>query len=76
LAMKSMAPFSAASTLPAVSVASVTEPGATAGMGRSGGPPGLDPPTSTLIRRALSLVATQLRKKAAQSAFGALLPMP
>ena len=41
-----------------------------------GGPPGLEPPTATLIFRAFGLVATQLRKNAAQSAFFALSAMP
>src|SRR5690606_3611177 len=76
LAMKSMAPLSCARVAPAASDCSVTEPGSTAGMGRSVGPPGLDPPTSTLILRASSLRATQSRKKAAHSGLAALALMP
>ena len=54
----------------------MTEPSAPGGTGRSGGPPGFEPPTATSISRAVSLVATQLRKNAAQSAFFALAAIP
>ena len=45
-------------------------------MGRSAGPPGFEPPTVTLILRAFALVATQLRKNAAQSACFAFAAIP
>ena len=59
--MKSIAPFASATTFPAASVSLVTDPSAAAGTGRSVGPPGFEPPTSTLICRAVSFVATQLK---------------
>ena len=74
--MKSIAPLSFATTFPAASVCAVVEPGLTLGIGRFGGPPGFEPPTSTLILRGSRFVATQLRKNAAQSAFFALAAMP
>ena len=49
---------------------------ATAGMYASAGPIGCDPPISTPISRARLSVATQLRKKAAQSAFLAFAAIP
>jgi hypothetical protein len=54
----------------------VTEPSSTGGIARSVGPPGFEPPTSTLIWRAASFVATQSKKNAAQSACSALAAMP
>src|SRR5437867_2260191 len=72
LAMKSMAPFSFAITLPAASVCAIADPGFTFGIAKLGGPPGLEPPTLTLILRALGFVATQFRKNAAQLACFAL----
>ena len=74
--MKSIAPFDSATNFPAASVSLVTEPSSTGGIARSVGPPGFEPPTSTLICRAASLVATQLKKNAAQSACSALAAMP
>src|SRR5580765_3601899 len=74
--MKSIAPFCEATTLPAASVCVVTEFGFVVGIGRFGGPPGFEPPTATLILRAFGFVATQFRKKAAQSACGALAAIP
>src|SRR5512135_2162075 len=76
LAMKSIEVPALPTTGPAASVSFVIEPAVTDGMVASAGPPGLEPPTVTSIWRALSLVATQLRKKAAQSAFLALAAMP
>src|SRR5688500_13480226 len=63
-------------TGPAVSVSFVIEPSAADGTGSPDGPPGLEPPTVTSICRAVSFVATQLRKTAAQSAFLALAAIP
>src|SRR4029453_476724 len=74
--MKSIAPLSLPACAPAVSVSLVTEPAAAGGTGRSGGPPGFEPPTATSIFRAFSLVAPQVRKNAAQSAFLALAAIP
>ena len=54
----------------------VTEPAATVGILASAGPPGFDPIPSTLICRAVSFVAAQLKKNAAQSACLALAAMP
>ena len=76
LAMKSIAPLSCATCAPAASVSFVTDPSAAGGTGRSVGPPGFEPPTVTSIWRAASLVATQLKKNAAQSAFAALAAIP
>src|SRR4029450_5397571 len=74
--MKSIAPLSLPTCAPAASVSFVTEPAAAGGTGRSGGPPGLEPPTATSISRAFSLGATQLKKNAAQSAFLAWAATP
>jgi hypothetical protein len=76
LAMKSMAPLSLPIAAPASRVLAVTVFFATAGMYASDGPIGCEPPTLTAMSRAWLLVATQLRKNAAQSAFFALAPMP
>ena len=54
----------------------VTEPAATVGTEASTGPPGFDPIPSTLICRAVSFVAAQLKKNAAQSACLALAAIP
>ena len=75
-AMKSIAPFAFATSPPAASVSLITDPGAAGGIARFVGPPGFDPPTETSICRALSFVATQLKKKAAQSACFAFVAMP
>src|SRR4051794_8472091 len=73
--MKSIAPLSFVTSAPAFSVSLVI--GAVAcGTDASGGPPGFEPPTATSIWRALSLVATQFRKNAAQSAFFAFAAIP
>src|SRR6476660_1663389 len=74
--MKSIAPFALATSAPEERVSLVTDPAATAGIARSAGPPGFEPKPFTLISRALSFVATQLKKKAAQSACFALFAMP
>src|SRR4029450_3814266 len=76
LAMKSMAPFSLAITLPAASVCAIADPGFTFGIAKLGGPPGLEAPTVPLILRALGFVATQFRKNAAQLACFALAAIP
>src|SRR5689334_6538451 len=76
LAMKSIAPLALPMVAPAASVAAVTLPSLTGGMYASAGPIGCEPPTLTAMSRACWLVATQLRKNAAQSAFLALLLMP
>src|ERR1035437_3134126 len=75
-AMKSIAPLALETWAPTASESLVTAPAAAGGIGRSAGPPGLEPPIATLIWRAVALVATQSRKKAAQSAFFALAAMP
>src|SRR5512135_2822697 len=75
-AMKSIELPALPTTGPAVRVSFVTEPAVTEGIVESAGPPGLDPPIATSISRALSLVPTQLKKNAAQSAFFALAAMP
>src|SRR3954471_14047931 len=74
--MKSIAPFCLATTLPAASVRDVVEPGFTFGIGRLGGPPGFEPPTVTLIRRAFGLVAIQFKKNAAQPGCFAFAAIP
>ncbi len=74
--MKSIAVPASPTTAPAASVSFVTEPSAADGISRSPGPPGFEPPTSTRIWRAASFVATQSRKNAAQSAFGASAAIP
>src|SRR5439155_25620929 len=51
-AMKSIAPLSLDTSAPAASVSLVTDPDVAWGTGRSGGPPGFDPPTATSISRA------------------------
>src|SRR6185369_8243086 len=76
LAMKSIELPALPTTGPAARVSLVTEPSVTAGIVESAGPPGLEPPMATSILRASSLLATQLRKKAAQSAFLALAAIP
>src|SRR5512138_106521 len=76
LAMKSIEVPALPTTGPAASVSFVTDPAVTDGIAASAGPPGLEPPTVTSICRALSLVATQLRKNAAQSAFFAFAAIP
>src|ERR1044072_5269374 len=76
LARKSIEVPSLPTTGRAASVSFVTEPEATEGIVASAGPPGLEPPTATSISRALSLVAIQFRKNAAQSAFFALAAIP
>ena len=73
--MKSIAPLSFATSAPAANVSLVTA-AAAFGRVRSGGPPGFEPPTATSISRALSFVATQLKKNAAQSAFFAFAEIP
>src|SRR6185436_10634847 len=75
-AMKSIDPLSLPMVAPASSVAAVIEPSFTGGMYASDGPIGCDPPTDTSMSRAFWLVATQLRKNAAQSAFGAFALIP
>ena len=74
--MKSIAPFSVATTLPAASVCAVTVPGFGSGIGRFAGPPGFEPPTVTSILRAFAFVAIQLKKNAAQSACFAFAAIP
>ena len=76
LAMKSMIPFSAATTCAAASVSFVMEPSAAGGMVRSAGPIGAEPDLVTLMARASGLVPTQSRKNAAQSGFLALAAIP
>src|SRR3954452_19393670 len=75
-AMKSIAPFCAATTLPAARVCEINEPFFVTGTGRFGGPPGFEPPTLTFSLRAAGLVATQLKKNAAQFACFAFAAMP
>src|ERR1041384_763987 len=74
--MKSIELPALPTTGPAASVSFVTEPAVTEGIVASAGPPGFEPPIATSIPRALSLVATQFKKKAAQSACLALAAIP